>query len=73
MPAAGVSGITGSGGVSRAVRFGIYWIVAGIKAGVVMVAVVSFVGTNAAGGCRVGPESIQFRISATEEKPNPLE
>ncbi len=47
---------------------GTYWMVAGTKAGVVMGAVVSLVGTSAAGGCRIGPDSIQLRISATDEK-----
>jgi hypothetical protein len=42
--------------------------VAGTKAGVVIVAVVALVGTSVAGGCRIGPDAIQFRISATDEK-----
>ncbi len=47
---------------------GTYWIVAGTNAGLVMGAAVSLVGTSAAGGCRIGPDSIQLRISATDEK-----
>ena len=47
---------------------GTYWIVAGTNAGLVMGAVVSLVETSAAGGCRIGPDSIQLRISATDEK-----
>ncbi len=31
-------------------------------------AVVLLVGTSSAGGCRIGPDAIQFRISATDEK-----